>query len=199
VTVPLSDEAFYVSACGFAQSALQAHHAEDYRRVALEAGTALEHLLKACLAKRSPALLIELKNTDNNFQSLLQLLNIREGGPLRLVRTVSLRDALVRVRTFVKSAASWTDLETLVSMRDGTVHAALDDQVEERLLVAFVQHADALLTDLGRDRVEFWSPAFLPVIDALLTDASDKFAPYAAVKFAAARAYFQRRYGNQIR
>jgi len=31
---------------------LQAHHARDYRRVALDAGTALEHLLKACLAAR---------------------------------------------------------------------------------------------------------------------------------------------------
>ena len=48
VSDPLSPEAFYESARDFAQRALQAHHAGEFRRVALEAGTALEHLAKAC-------------------------------------------------------------------------------------------------------------------------------------------------------
>src|ERR1700732_1306329 len=103
VADPLSPGAFFESARDFAQRALQAHYAREFRRVALEAGTALEHLAKACLSRRSPALLIELRRGEGNFGSLLRLLEIPGGAPLREVRTVSLRDALTRVKTFVKS------------------------------------------------------------------------------------------------
>jgi hypothetical protein len=197
MAAPLSPDAFYESARGFARSALRAHHDQEYRRVTLDAGTALEHLIKAALATRSPALLTELRG-EANFRSLLRLLDIPEGRLVGQVRTVGLRDALARVRSFVPvSNASEDDLQTLIGMRDGTVHAALDDEVEERLLVAFVQYADALLVDLERDRSEFWGLAFLPVVDALLTDASDKVAHDVAVKLASAQANFTRRFGNE--
>jgi hypothetical protein len=65
---PFSADAFYQSACDFALSALEAHHAGNYRHVPLDAGTALEHLAKASLARRSPALLAELKN-DSSIHS----------------------------------------------------------------------------------------------------------------------------------
>jgi hypothetical protein len=81
-------------------------------------------------------------------------------------------------------------------MRDGTVHAALNDIVEERVLVAFVTQMDALLMDLVQPRDEFWGPDFLPVVDALLADASDKVAHSVKVKLANARANFQREWGN---
>jgi hypothetical protein len=45
-----SSGAFYESARDCALSALEAHHASKNRRVALDAGTALEHLAKAYLA-----------------------------------------------------------------------------------------------------------------------------------------------------
>jgi hypothetical protein len=197
MAVPLSPYAFYESARGFAQSALRAHHDQEYRTVTLDAGTALEHLIKASLANRSRALLSALKG-EANFRSLLRLLDIPEGRLVGQLRTVGLRDALARVKYFVpSSSASENDLQTLIDMRDGTVHAALDDEVEERLLVAFVQYADALLVDLGRDRSEFWGRTFLPVVDALLTDASDKVAHDVAVKLAGARANFRRRYGKE--
>jgi hypothetical protein len=61
VTALLSPEAFYDSARGFAATALQAHHTRDYGRVTADAGTALEHLAKACLAKRSAVLLCGLR------------------------------------------------------------------------------------------------------------------------------------------
>jgi hypothetical protein len=190
----LTPDAFYISAREFAQTALEAHHAERYRLVAVHAGTALEHLAKACLARRSPALLTELKG-ETNFPSLLQLLGFTGDKALRQLRTVSLRDALVRVKMLVPSNASGDDLRTLVDVRDGTVHAAQEDELEERLLVAFVQHADALLTDLGRDRAAFWGPQ-LSVVDALLADASDKVAHRLAVKIAAAKANFHRLYSD---
>jgi hypothetical protein len=65
---PLTPGAFYDSARDFARTALEAHHAQDYSRMAVDAGTALEHLVKACLATRSSALLVELKG-EADFQS----------------------------------------------------------------------------------------------------------------------------------
>jgi hypothetical protein len=193
MVVPLTPAAFYDSARDFAKTALEAHRVRKHRRVALDAGTALEHLAKACLAARSPALLTELK-TEKNFPSLLRLLDIPGGKPQQL-RTVGLRDALDRVKTFVTSTVLDADLRTLIDMRDGTVHAAQDDEVEARLVVAFVQHADALLADLGHDRAAFWRMQ-LDVVDALLADASDKVAHRVKVKLAQSDAYFERQYGE---
>jgi hypothetical protein len=163
VTDPLSPGAFYESARDFAQRALQAHHTRDFRRVALEAGTALEHLAKACLSRRSPALLVELRRGEGSFESLLRLLEIPGGVRLQDVRTVSLRDALHRVGKLVKSDVPEKTLMALADMRDGTAHAALDDEVEQLLLVGFVQHADALLADLGEHRDDFWA-TYCPLV-----------------------------------
>lgn len=182
--VPLTPAGFISSAREFAAGALDAHVAGNFRRVALDAGTTLEHLAKACLASRSPALLTELRN-ESNFKSLLSLLGIA-GGAAPTLRTVSLRDALTRVRTFVTSTAAVADLQMLIDMRDGTVHAARNQGVEERLVVAFVQQSEALLKDLDIDRDNFWGRQ-LAVVDALLAEASDKIAHHVAVKLAAAR------------
>jgi hypothetical protein len=189
-----SAECFVNSAREFAQSAVDAHSAKQYRRLAIDAAAALEHLAKACLAKRSPVLLTELRR-EESFQSMLLLLGLSERIPARRLRTVGLRDALARVRLLVKTRASEDDLQTLVDIRDGTIHAAQNDEMEDRIVVAFVQHADALLADVGHDRAEFWGGR-LAVVDALLADASDQVAHRVAVKLAAARANFQRQYGQ---
>ena len=187
-------EAFYDSAREFAESALQAHHTQQYRRVALDAGTVLEHLAKACLASRSPVLLAELRD-ERSYSSLLPLLGIPGGKPLGDVRTVSLRNALQRLKKLVTSKASDDDLQMLIDMRDGTVHAAADEQIEERILVAFIQHVDALLLDLKRDRAEFWGDQ-LVVVDTLLGMVRDKIAHRVSVKLASARVYLRGRYGD---
>jgi hypothetical protein len=187
----LTPASFIESARDFAGSALEAHIAGQFRRVALDAGTALEHLAKACLAKRSPALLTELRS-EANFPSLLVLLGIASGSPPGLLRTVSLRDALARLRRLITTSASSADLETLISMRDGTVHTASTDEVETRLIVAFLQHADGLLTDLDLDREIFWGRQ-AGVVDALLVNASDQVTHRVEVLMAAARARFRGR------
>jgi len=156
MVVPLTPDALWTAAREFAQTALEAHHARKYRRVAIDSGTALEYLAKACLATRSPALLTELKS-EANFPSLLWLLGIAERRAPRRLRTVGLRDALERTKAFVTSSASDNDLRALVDMRDGSVHAAQNDEVEERLVVAFVQQADAFLADLRFPREVFWA------------------------------------------
>ena len=51
---PFTPDAFYASAQEFALRALDAHHTGDHRCVPLFAGTAVEHLAKACLVRRSP-------------------------------------------------------------------------------------------------------------------------------------------------
>ena len=189
---PFSPDAFYASAREFALSALEAHHAGSHRRVPLDAGTALEHLAKACLARRSPALLAELKN-DSSVGSLIGLLRIEGTGPPAKIRTVGLTEALSRIGRFVRPKAARDDLQTLVDIRNGIVHAAEDTEVEERILTAFVQQADSLLADLGRERGYFWDGQ-LSVVDALLKDASDKLAHRVEVRLAAAAAMLERRY-----
>ena len=193
VAAPTAD-GLYASAASFAQSALEAHHRGAHQRVALDAGTALEHLTKACLAKRSPALLAEMKTTPNNWASLVLLCGHPEGRPKQL-RTVGLREARERVKTFFTSSASDADLTLLIDLRDGVVHAALNDEVEERLLVAFVQQADATLIDMERPRASFWGDR-LDVVDALLADASDKVAHRVRVKLKNAKVTFDDKFDD---
>jgi len=190
----LSVDGFCESAQNFAKSALQAHYTKDYQRVALDAGTALEHLAKAALYGRSPALLSELRG-EGSFPHLLRLLDISKDKASQPLRTVSLRNALERVEDFITSHASRDDLKTLVDLRDGTVHAALADAVEERVVVAFLQHADALLDGLGRDRAGFWGEQ-VAVVDALVSDVTDKVAHDVAVKIAQAEAFYMRWISN---
>jgi len=146
------------------------------------------------LVNRSPALLAEVRN--GNFHDLLHLLGSPRSGDTRPLRTVGLRGALERIEVFVTPCGSQDDLRTLADMRDGTVHAAMDDQVETRLLAAFAQYADELLRDLSRDRPGFWGGQ-LEVVDALLSDASDKAARDLEVKLAQARAYLSQHFGDK--
>jgi hypothetical protein len=95
----------------------------------------------------------------------------------------------------VKSLAPEADLALLIDLRDGVVHAALDEEVEERLLVAFVQQADAILADMSKPRADFWTEQ-LDVVDALLADASDRVTHRVNVKLVAAKAAFIQKYGE---
>ena len=176
------------SAQEFARSSINAHVSRKHHLVALYAGTSLEHLAKASLTSRSPALIGELRGEDS-FRPLLLLLKITAGSTPPPRRTVGLRVALQRARLLVTSNANWDHLMTLADMRDGTVHAAANDEVEDQLMVAFVQHADALLADLSRGRGAFWGPQ-LDVADTLLAHASNRVAHRVQVKLAAARANF---------
>ena len=122
---PFSTEAFCESAREFARSALEAHHAGNHRRVPIDAGTALEHLAKACLADRSPALLAEMKG-EGSVASRVGLLRIQGAGPPAVIRTIGLTEALSRISRFVKPTVSREDLQTLAELRNGVVHAADD-------------------------------------------------------------------------
>ena len=172
---------------------MSAHASDSRRRLAVDAVTALEHLLKACLVNRSPVLLVDL-GRDGNWGSLRVLAGLPD-PPVEVLRTISVREALKRTDTFFMSPAANNDLKLLFDLRDGVVHAAFDEAVEERLLVAFVKQADACLSDLGKERSAFWGDQ-LSVIDAVITDASDKALQRVQVKVAAAKARFAERFGG---
>jgi hypothetical protein len=186
MAVPPTVDDFYATASEFARNSLDAHVYQKHHLVALYAGTSLEHLAKGCLVRRSPALITELRN-EKSFLSLLLLLGITSASVPPQLHTVGLRGALERAKPLVTSNANWNDLMTLADMRDGTVHAAAGDEVEGRLVVAFVQHADALVDDLGRDRAGFWGNR-LEVANQLLADASNEVLHRVQVKIVAARA-----------
>jgi hypothetical protein len=192
---PFSVEAFSSGARDLALSALEAHHAGNRRRVPIDAGTAPEHLAKACLARQSPALLAELKG-EAGVTSLIGLLRIDGAGTAPVIRTIGLSEALSRLARFVKPKAYREDLQTLADVRNGVVHAAEDADVEERILTALVQHTDTLLADLQCDRRDFWNGQ-LAVVDALLKDAIDKVAHRVAVRLAAAEAKAESRYAAE--
>ena len=61
---------------------------------------------------------------------------IQADPPVEVLRTISVREALKRADTFFTSPAANIDLKLLIDLRDGVVHAAFDEAVEERLLVA---------------------------------------------------------------
>ena len=149
-----SPDTFCDSALDFARTAPEAHHAENYRRVALEAGTALEHLAKAAQARRSRALLAELKN-DSSAAMIAWLLRVDGAKPPPRIRTIGLWEALTRVRPLVSSTASYDDLRILVDMRDGVVHAAQDAEIEARILTAFAPARMAA----SRSRASCWAMA----------------------------------------
>jgi hypothetical protein len=129
---PFSPSAFYESGRDFALSALEAHHAGNHRRVPLDVGTALEHLAKACLAQRSPALLADLKGGSaiskggSAISSLIGLLRIEGASVPPKIRTIGLSEALTRAGLFVRPKADTDDLQILTDMRNGIVHAAED-------------------------------------------------------------------------
>jgi hypothetical protein len=182
--------------------ALDAHSKERHHLVALYAGTALEHLAKACLASHSPVLLAEFRNESSSYKSVLYLLDVDAvrgtyGGrhadatsAASQLRTVGLSGALDRMQTFIGPVSYQEDLRRLTDMRNGSVHAAADVEVAMSIMVAFVPHVEALLGDLRRERRKFWG-SWLKVADAITTRARDNLTHSVQVKLAAARATFR--------
>jgi hypothetical protein len=184
--VPTADE-LYDSSVSFAAGAMSAHASGSHPRLAVDAVTALEHLMKACLIRRSPVLLVDL-GRDGNWGSLRVLAGLPDPS-VGFLRTIGVQEALKRTDTFFTSSVSRVELKLLFDLRNGVVHTGFDEAVEERLLVAFVKQADACLSDLGKDRVAFWGGQ-LNVVDALITDSTDKALHRVQIKLAAAKARF---------
>ncbi len=160
MTSPLTPQRLYESARWFAHTGLQDHHDEKFQRAAISLGIALDHLAKACLASRSPALLAADMKGEASFRSVVALLDLNtQNEPSRQLsrlRTVSLREALNRMEVFIDRDRLRTPYrDVIIDMRDGTIHAAQKDEAELDILAAFIHLANVLLEDLNHELSEF--------------------------------------------
>jgi hypothetical protein len=157
----------------------------------MDAGTAVEHLAKACLVSRHPALLVELRNSRANWNSLVVLLSLPE-GKFEQLRTIGLRVCLERLQFFMKLPAP-ADVELLVDLRDGVVHLGSAPEVDDRILRVFLKLTDLMLSDMGAERVTFWGD-LIHVVDTLLVESEDRVANRVKAKIQLAIAEYDRRY-----
>ncbi|MEU4827709.1 hypothetical protein AB0H37_38090 [Actinomadura sp. NPDC023710] len=136
VSVP-TYEGLLDSARFFANRALRDSTSDDQFGVLLDAGTLIEHLSKALLISKNPAYLVESKPT--NFDHLLHLTGQGGRAPLTgAVRTIGAYEAVTRVRRLVDIRTSQTDLDQVLQVRNGIVHAGAFDETRTRQLLTTV-------------------------------------------------------------
>ena len=164
-------EDLIASAAKYAQGTIDAYCASQNDRVFFMAGVSLEHLLKACLANRHPALILDLKPKDS-WSSLHSILTNQQSQAKKL-RTISLFEALERVNSLISSNAHLPDLLSLIDLRNGAVHLGVSQPVEERILIAFLRQVYVCLNDLEIMDVEFWK-SHLTIVQALLSEESNR-------------------------
>ncbi|MFZ2228242.1 MAG: hypothetical protein WA090_03110 [Candidatus Nanopelagicaceae bacterium] len=164
-------EALIATSIEYAKSALDAHDSKEYGRIVLLAGTALEHLTKACLVRRHPTLILDLRHPQS-WKVLRYVLASKEVPPER-IRTIGLHGALERANELIDSDADPTDIATLVELRNGQTHLGTSSQLEERILIAFLRQIDACLRDLNLSQGDFWGK-HLPIVEAFLSNEIDR-------------------------
>ena len=159
------------SASKFARSTIDAYGIPENDRVFFMAGVSLEHLLKACLASRHPALILDLKQKDS-WSSLHSILTNQQ-TQVKKFRTISLFEALERVKNLITSNANFQDLVNLIDLRNGAVHLGVSQPVEERVLIAFLRQINVCLSDLKISDVDFWQ-SHLSIVNALLSGETNR-------------------------
>lgn len=144
---------------GYTFRAMQAYLGSEADVFGLHAGVAAERLAKACLVRRSPALLVELQS--NAFSSLAMLLGlavVEPPGRRPKVRTVGLQVAFARLQALgVQIDASRESLESFIEARNWSTHGGTGGFDLEEIAADFVKIVDSLLVDLHFDRFSFWS------------------------------------------
>jgi len=185
-------EDLFASARSFARTALEAHSVPDARRTAMDAGTALEHLIKACLARRSPVLLLDLH--EKNWGPLLVALGHLPAAP-RTPHSVSLSTAIDRFRVLALAGPRRDDLAELVLLRNGVVHVGANQPVDEKLFTAFLRQVDVCVTDYNATREGFWGD-HLAAVDVLLTEQAGRVKRLVQSKLMMARHHFAQQFGN---
>ena len=178
LVLPTVDD-LLASASKYAHSALDAHNSEDHEFLAIFAATAVEHITKACLIKRHPALLLDLRASEG-WATLLFLVG-EPKGKLNKLHTVGLRESLIRVKDLFDSKANQSDLLQIIDVRDGVIHIAENPVMEERLLIAFLRQIDASLDYLSVEREQFWG-THLRVVEAMLSDESNRVKKHVGLK-----------------
>ena len=177
-TIPSIDE-LVESSSRYAQKALDFHNTHEFEFVPIFAITAIEHITKACLISIHPTLLLELKGKDN-LKSLLYLNKVNSNMP-ETFRSVSLTDALERVKPIIGSKTDEKDLKNLVKLRDGSVHLAEIAKTETNLLVAFISQVNFSLDYLKIEKDGFWGVQSL-VAERVVEDKLSNVAKEVSIK-----------------
>jgi hypothetical protein len=190
--LPVFHKQLLESAARRAQSAMHALAVGDHEAFALDASMALEHALKALLARRHPALI-----AASDFDSLLHACGepTEARVPRHRMRTITARESLARVGQLLPSVQILADdLRPLFEVRNAAAHlgeAALTDE----LRIPFLKSTELVRAELQVDRSDFWGE-FTAVVDAALEEQVEETRLRVEAALAAARAEFERKYGH---
>ncbi|MEU5863524.1 hypothetical protein ABZ815_20305 [Nonomuraea sp. NPDC047529] len=153
----LDRDQLVASAQDFARRALTAYIDDDSRVILINAAFSLEHLCKAYLCDKHPALLMEIRN--GQFDSLLHLTGLGASArKLKEPRTISAREALQRVEQLMAVRTPRVLLEQLIDVRDGIVHAGYLSPANTRAnLTAFLRFSNELYDEMKVVEASRWS------------------------------------------
>ena len=162
---------------------------DDWRFSILHAATAMEQVLKAALARQSPALI-----AASDAESLFYFTGL---GRLarRKAHTIGPSEALSRATRLIPELNRWRgSLETLMSIRNGVVHLSEEAPPDvDGLLGDFLVAANSVLESLEISGEVFWEGLWDVVANRLEGRAAETRA-LVAERVAAARIRFERQY-----
>lgn len=148
-----SVDALTGSSSRWLRQALTSWANEDYAAVAMLAPIALEHLGKAALWKRNPALLVPLAS---NAEESLRILTLQPDLTNSKLRTVGLALVLQRLSRFIDPYPLTVDsAKLIVDTRNGSVHVGARTQ-SGPLLRDVLTACEALIDDLSLSRSVFY-------------------------------------------
>lgn len=127
----------------------------DNGMAVLHAGIGDEHLLKAALVHRSPALIVEPRDLSGLLHAAG--LGMSAPSPVTSAKTIGAAEAFKRARHVMELPVTEKEHDTLLRTRNGVAHMGMHATEETVAAVATaVAVADAVLSDLGLKISEFW-------------------------------------------
>lgn len=189
----------YASAQRFAQRAMEDLTNDRSDDFFLNAGTALEHLLKTLLVHHHPLLLVGATRGSLDIEGMAWALGDPKVPFPSDGVTVSCTEALRRVRRLVPSLAA-VDLRRLIEARNGVAHVGRSDRELAEAGLSGLYSAVALISPhLGRDPDTLWGN-FAVTARVRATAAHDKLQVAVADRLGAAMERFElrlKREGNE--
>jgi hypothetical protein len=150
------------SSSSFARSAITAYASEDWDVYFLHLATAVEHLLKAAVARINPAFIAD---PQSKFDSMLHLTGMgdRAQSPdfLGVVRTISAKEALERAARVIDGyRPPGQHVNALLETRNGIVHAGHSVGSEgEAVLGDVARFVNSLLPAVEMTEDDYWQDA----------------------------------------
>jgi hypothetical protein len=157
---------------------------------ALHAGAAIEHLSKALLASKHPALI-----SADDYESLLHATGQDAYAARPVMRTIGVTESVRRCSRFVPQLSNLdSELRILCDARNGVAHLAQLPDIDN-LRVPFLKACELIRADLALDRKAYWEE-FEGAVDAALEQHVHDAAVRAETAIATARIELKSRYGH---